>query len=140
MFTARHEIYTYGLPLPLPDALPICRARAVQRFHHTASRLRPIEGLPLRGAKAWAATAACALPVLLGFVLPAGVLANYAFLSSTAAWTPEFFRHALNSLGLATTAAAVAVTRSDARRVGTECVSTCRDRGRPQHKKKKNTT
>src|SRR3546814_9824279 len=68
------------------------RSRARQRFHHTSSRLRPIEGLPLRGAKAWAATAACALPVLLGFVLPAGVLANYAFLSSTAAWTPEFFR------------------------------------------------
>jgi len=85
------------------------RSRARQRFHHTSSKLRPIEGLPLRGGKGWAAAAACALPVLLGFVLPAGVLAKYAFFSGSAEWSHDFFRHALNSLGLATAAAVVAV-------------------------------
>lgn len=85
------------------------RSRTRQRFHHTSSKLRPIEGLRLAGAKAWAATAVCALPVLLGFVLPAAVLAKYALFSSTAEWTPAFFRHALNSLGLSAAAATVAV-------------------------------
>lgn len=85
------------------------RSRVRQRFHHTSSKLRPIEGMRLAGVKAWTTTAACALPVLLGFVLPAGVLAKYAFLSASAEWSPAFFRHALNSLGLSTAAAAVAV-------------------------------
>lgn len=85
------------------------RSRARQRFHHTSSKLRPIEGLRLRGGKGWAATAACVLPVLLGFALPAGMLARHAFFSASAEWSPQFFRHALNSLGLAATAAVVAV-------------------------------
>lgn len=85
------------------------RSRSRQRFHHTSSKLRPIEGLRLRGIKAWIATAACALPILLGFVLPVSILADYAFTSPTAEWSAHFLRHALNSLGLSTAAALVAV-------------------------------
>ncbi|MEQ9334584.1 iron ABC transporter permease [Thalassobaculum sp.] len=85
------------------------RSRVRQRFHHTSSKLRPIEGIPLHGRKAWAATVACTLPVLLGFAVPATVLADYAFTSEAAQWSPDFFRHALNSLGLSAAAALVAV-------------------------------
>ena len=63
------------------------RSRSRQRFHHTSSKLRPIEGLVLRGGRRWIATLACALPVLLGFVLPAAILADYAFTSPTAEWS-----------------------------------------------------
>ena len=55
------------------------RSRARQRFHHTSSKLRPIEGIALRGGRAWAATAACTLPILLGFAVPVSILADYAF-------------------------------------------------------------
>ena len=85
------------------------RSRARQRFHHTSSKLRPIEGITLTGRRAWLATLACALPVLLGFVVPAAVLADYAFTGPQAEWSPEFFRHARNSLGLSAAAALVAV-------------------------------
>jgi len=85
------------------------RSRARQRFHHTSSKMRPIEGIRLHGSKAWAATIVCAAPVLLGFAVPAAVLADYAFTSASAEWSPDFFRHALNSLGLSAAAALVAV-------------------------------
>lgn len=85
------------------------RSRARQRFHHTSSKLRPIEGIRLHGRKAWAATFACVLPVALGFVVPAATLADYAFTSTAAEWSPDFLRHALNSLGLSAAAALAAV-------------------------------
>lgn len=85
------------------------RSRARQRFHHTSSKLRPIEGIALTGARAWAATSACALPVLFGFVVPAAVLADYAFTSAAAEWSPAFLTHAMHSLGLSAAAALVAV-------------------------------
>lgn len=46
------------------------RGRRRQRYA-SAQRPRPIQPQPLRGARAWAATAACLLPVLLGFGAPA---------------------------------------------------------------------
>lgn len=48
------------------------------RYHQSARQPRPILRKPLRGAKAWLASAACATPFALGFVLPVAVLANYA--------------------------------------------------------------
>ena len=54
-----------------------------------------------------AALAWCALPVLLGFALPAGVLAAYAIEFHEAALAREYFAFAGNSLRLAVAAAAV---------------------------------
>ncbi len=71
--------------------------------------MRPIDGIPLRGLQAVAATCLCALPVVLGFVIPATVLADYAFTSSSAVWSSDFLGFAANSLMLATIAALVAV-------------------------------
>jgi iron(III) transport system permease protein len=85
------------------------RSRARQRFHHTTSKLKPIEGVPLRGAKAWTATAICTLPIVLGFLIPAWVLADYAFTSTAAVWSADFLEHAWNSLMLAGLAAITAV-------------------------------
>ncbi|NQW09121.1 MAG: iron ABC transporter permease [Alphaproteobacteria bacterium] len=85
------------------------RSRRRQRFHHTSTKLQPIDGIRLKGRKAALATLACLLPVLLGFVLPAAVLAAYAFGHSDARWSSDFWGFAGNSLGLATATALVTV-------------------------------
>ncbi len=53
--------------------------RRRQRFG-TASRMKPVRPVRLTGSAAWLASAAAALPVLLGFVIPAGYLAHEATL------------------------------------------------------------
>ncbi len=52
---------------------------------------------------------ACALPVLIGFVLPASVLVHDALAHVAAGLAPEFWQAALNSLLLAGAAAVLAV-------------------------------
>jgi iron(III) transport system permease protein len=53
-------------------------SRGRARFHNTTGRNRPQPGQTLSGAAALAAMLACALPLLLGFLLPAGVLLRLA--------------------------------------------------------------
>ncbi|MFQ5971791.1 MAG: ABC transporter permease [Alphaproteobacteria bacterium] len=84
-------------------------ARRRRRFHHTSARYRPLPGYQLAGARRFAAVAVCALPILMGFVVPAAVLARNAALSLTESWTPAFLVLALNSLALAAAAAAATV-------------------------------
>jgi iron(III) transport system permease protein len=50
----------------------ISRGRA--RYHNTTGRNRPMAGARLKGLAAGLAILACMLPLLLGFVLPAGLL------------------------------------------------------------------
>jgi len=52
-------------------------ARRQQRFHHTTQRTRPAPRFVLRGWLGLGAATAAALPVLLGFGVPAGLLAAY---------------------------------------------------------------
>lgn len=83
------------------------RARRRGRVHATTTRVRRLPEYPLsRGAGA-AALAWCALPVLLGFGLPAGVLAGYAIEFHEAALAHEYLAFAGNSLRLAAAAAAL---------------------------------
>jgi len=82
------------------------RGRA--RYYQTSARYRDLPGYRLRGGRAAAATAACALPILLGFVLPAGILAGLA-LPKGGAGVPGFLDTARNSFTLAATTAALAV-------------------------------
>jgi iron(III) transport system permease protein len=66
---------------------------------------------PLRGARAFAACAACAIPLLIGFVIPCGILIKLGLsddLSSTA-WGARFAAIATNSFLLATVTALIAV-------------------------------
>lgn len=83
--------------------------RRGQRFHHTTSKYRALPNYQLRGGAAAGAFMACLLPVFLGFVLPAGVLARYALTFYEDTLSADFLTHAANSLTLATATALLAV-------------------------------
>jgi len=83
------------------------RGRA--RYHNTVGRNRPLAGQRLHGGRALAAIAFCALPVIVGFLLPALLLLQLAIEGGD----PQFGRHfvtlARNSFVLAGTTALTAV-------------------------------
>lgn len=54
------------------------RIRGRRRFHGRSVPARPLAPVSLHGVRAWACTAACAVPVVLGFVLPLGALVHVA--------------------------------------------------------------
>ena len=83
--------------------------RAKRRFHHTTGKYRDLPEEALEGWKGFLAAIACALPVLLGFVLPGSVLVHDAVAHVAAGLAPEFWNAALNSLLLAASAAMLAV-------------------------------
>jgi iron(III) transport system permease protein len=83
--------------------------RAKRRFHHTTGKYRDLPEEVLGGWKGLLATSACALPVLLGFVLPASVLLHDAIAHLAGGLAREFLDAALNSLVLAASAAVLAV-------------------------------
>jgi iron(III) transport system permease protein len=84
--------------------------RANRRYHHTTGRYRDLPEDTLPGAAGWLAAAACSLPVLFGFVLPASVLIHDALAHIAAGLAPEFWQAALHSLMLSASAACLAVT------------------------------
>ena len=83
--------------------------RARQSFHNTTMHDYPINRTRLKGWRGWAATFACSLPVLLGFVLPGGILVSFALARFDDAATPAFASAALNTITLAAIAASIAV-------------------------------
>lgn len=54
-------------------------SRQAKRFHHTSARTRPLPLRPLPPLQAALAILACCLPILLGFLLPAGWLFHLAW-------------------------------------------------------------
>lgn len=82
--------------------------RGGARFHHTTTRYRPLPELRLRSGKAVLAVIACALPILLGFVLPGLQLAAWA-LSDETMDVPSFLRYAGNTMMLAVPTAILAI-------------------------------
>lgn len=85
------------------------RSRGRARFH-VASNLRyHAEPVTLAPVAATAAALACALPVLLGFLLPTFHLAQLALTSGVALGDRRFLGDATNSLTLAAAAAAIIV-------------------------------
>ena len=84
-------------------------SRGRARFHNTTGRNRPQPGQALSGAAALAAMLACALPLLLGFLLPAGVLLRLALGDGDAQFGSRFFQLAGNSFSLAALTALLAV-------------------------------
>jgi iron(III) transport system permease protein len=83
--------------------------RAKRRFHHTTGKYRDLPEDALDVWRGRLAAMACALPVLIGFVLPASVLVHDALAHVAAGLAPEFWQAALNSLLLAGAAAVLAV-------------------------------
>jgi iron(III) transport system permease protein len=64
---------------------------------------------PLRGISGWLATAFCAVPLLLGFVVPVAQLSAWTLQTAPQVVNADFLQLALNSLGLAALAGALAV-------------------------------
>ncbi len=61
----------------------IGRRRA--RFYRPTRALRPVEPMALTGGRAWLATMACAVPVVLGFGLPVAIMGWHA-LATPSVW------------------------------------------------------
>jgi iron(III) transport system permease protein len=85
----------------------LSRGRA--RYHDTTGRNRPVFGRKLAGAKAAVALAACALPLVVGFAVPAAVLLRMAIGEGDPHLGERFVRLARNSFTLAVVTASLAV-------------------------------
>ncbi len=84
-------------------------ARRGQKYHHTSTKMQALPGYKLRGARAGLAIAFCALPIVLGFILPAMVLLSYSVVFFDVALKANFLTITLNSLTLSFGAAVAAV-------------------------------
>ena len=84
-------------------------SRGRARFHNTTGRNRPHPGRRLSGLAAAGALFVCAVPLLLGFLLPAGLLLNMALSEGDAQFGARFAQLAGNSFTLAALTALLAV-------------------------------
>ena len=84
-------------------------SRKRARFHHTSNKYSAIRRYQLRGGRAALAFIACLLPILFGFLLPAGQLLTWTLTTATESFNASFFRLTMNSLMLAAISALVAV-------------------------------
>ncbi|TLF47534.1 iron ABC transporter permease [Halomonas urmiana] len=85
-------------------------SRGKRRYFHTTGRYQQMPEFALHGGRAWAATLACLTPVLLGFLIPSGLLGYLSFQGGDALFGAAFLEFAGNSLLLATIASGVAVS------------------------------
>ena len=84
-------------------------ARRQQRYHSTGTKVQALSGYRLHGARGGLAIVGLGLPVVLGFVVPAGVLAGLAVIHFEDAPGAEILGHAWNSILLSGLAAVLAV-------------------------------
>ncbi len=96
-----------GFVLFLLMAERISRGRA--RYNNTTGRNRPMAGAHLAGVRAALAVIICALPLLLGFVLPAILLLKMALTEGDAQFGQRFLVLSRNSFVLAGITAMIAV-------------------------------
>jgi iron(III) transport system permease protein len=85
------------------------RSRRHQRYHQTTTRYRELPGYELTGWRKWAAVAACAAPIALGFGIPAWVLGDHALHNLARGLDTRFIEDFGNSLMLASLASAVCI-------------------------------
>ena len=83
--------------------------RGQARSHMRGAEIRDFERQPLHGPAAWLASVFCAVPVLVGFLLPVIVLGQLAARSGQSVLDPKYLRFVGNSLTLAGVAAIVTV-------------------------------
>ena len=84
-------------------------SRRQAQYFHTSSRYRVLPQYRLGPGRATLACLACATPVLLGFLLPAGLLLMMHLREGDPEFGRQFFTYAGNSLTLALVAAMLAV-------------------------------
>ena len=82
-------------------------SRRKQKQYHSRNSGDPIPRTRLTGFKGYLATTLIASPIILGFVIPCIILANYAYDNFVESWTSDFFTYAFNSFSLASIAALV---------------------------------
>jgi iron(III) transport system permease protein len=85
----------------------VTRARA--GFHNTSHRKRLRNVYRLRGWRAGAAVVFCVTPLVLGFLLPSGILLKLALSQGDAQFGPRYLQLTLNTVALAAVTAALAV-------------------------------
>lgn len=83
--------------------------RGKREYFHTSSRYQQLPEYRLRGGRAFGAFAACLLPVLIGFLIPSGLLAQLAIQQGDSLLGVRFLEFAGNSLILAAIASLIAV-------------------------------
>jgi len=83
-------------------------SRRSQRFYHTTTKYRSLPSYPLGGPRAALAFLACLAPILMGFMVPAGILLDYAARFYEESISANFLIYARNSLVLATISAVLA--------------------------------
>lgn len=84
-------------------------ARGGRRYHPMTTRHPPFRPVQLAGFKAWLALAACLMPVLLGFLVPAGTLLVLALQAGDPLSPHRYLPYATHSLLLAGITAVLAV-------------------------------
>lgn len=84
-------------------------SRHARRFHHTSARTRPLVLRPLPPLAAGLAQLACALPVLVGFILPGGWLLHLAIREGDPSSAERLALFTANSFVLAGVAAILLV-------------------------------
>jgi iron(III) transport system permease protein len=84
-------------------------SRGSARYHHTTGRYQALPTYRLRGTRAALAAAACAVPLIIGFLLPAAILLKMAVEAGDEQFGFRFFGLALNSFTLAGLSAVLAV-------------------------------
>ena len=83
-------------------------SRSSRRYHDTTTRVQALPEYPLSPARSAAALFWCAVPVALGFVLPACVLGSYAMVFYAETLEARYLEYVWNSMMLACWAAAIA--------------------------------
>ncbi|MBB3332355.1 iron(III) transport system permease protein [Halomonas campaniensis] len=84
-------------------------SRGKRRYFHTSSRYQQLPEFHLGGWRAAGAFLACLVPILGGFLIPSGILAQLAIEQGDALFGTRFLTYARNSLVLASVASLVAV-------------------------------
>ena len=85
-------------------------SRGRSRFHDTSGRRHPIAGRRLPGWRGWLAMVACAVPLGIGFLLPAWLLLRLVLPEVDTRFGTHFVALARNSFLLAGLTATIAVT------------------------------
>ena len=83
-------------------------ARRRAQFHQTVGR-RHVRTV-LSGSRAWFVTLLCALPIAVGFAIPALILLKLALTEGDVQFGARFIKLAANSFGIAATTALVAIS------------------------------
>ena len=84
-------------------------ARGAKGFQQSTNRYRALPSYRLHGTRSASAWLLCALPIVLGFALPASILAAYALDHHQETLEADFISHLSNSLLLSGSAAVIAL-------------------------------